>query len=100
MIKNLNKEIVVRRTLKWKLIDALLGGIAYTVLLYFCLTEFNEDIVEFMKSIAENNLALEASLILFPFIVLITGFMSIGTAIYTGDSTSTKRTKKSNKKGK
>jgi len=100
MFKNLNKEIVVKRTLKWRLIDALLGGIAYTVLLYFCLTEFNEDIVEFMKSVAENNLALEVSLILFPIIVLITGFMSIGTAIYTGDSTSTNKIKKSSKKRK
>ena len=100
MFKNLNKEIVVKRTLKWRLIDSLIGGVGYTILLYFCLTEFNEDIVEFMKSVAENNLALQVCLILFPIIVIVTGFMSIGTAISTADSSATKKTKKSSKKGK
>lgn len=100
MFKNLNKEIVVKRTLKWRLIDAVIGGVFYTILLYFCLTEFNEDIVEFMKSVAENNLALEVSLIFFPILVIITGAMSIGTAISTANSTDTRKTKKSSKKSK
>lgn len=97
MLKNLNKEIVVKRTLKLRLIDALIGGIGYTILLYFVLTEFSEDIIEFMKSVAENNLELQVCLILFPIIVLVTGFISIGTAMSTSESTSTK---KSSKKGK
>lgn len=98
MFNDFNKEIVVKRTLKMRWLDALLNGSVYTIILYFCLTKYNEDIVEFMRSVAENNLALQVTLILFPLIVFGTGFIWITSAIVNSDSTSAKKKNKKSKK--
>ena len=91
MFKKLNKEIVVKRTLKLRLFDSLVSGILCTILLYLCLTEFNEEIVEFMKSVNENNLALQTTLILSPVIILIIGFINIRSAIDTSNNSTSRK---------
>ena len=56
-------------------IGTLIVSILWTFILYLCLTDYNDLIVEFMKSAKENNLELYSCLILYP-IVLIFSFVS------------------------
>ena len=98
MFKNLNKEIVVKKTVLETGVASIIAGIIWTILLYFCLTEFNEEIVEFMKLIDENNLALQATLILSPVIIMITLFSNYTPGIAANDISSREKSSKKSKK--
>ena len=97
MLKKLNQEIVVKRTLLWRIIDSIISAVGLTILLYFCLTDFNQEIVEFLKSVAENNIATETTLILFPILLIITITMNIGMIVTTSDPKASKTNKKNKK---
>lgn len=97
MLKKLNQEIVVKRTLLQRIIDSIISAVALTILLYFCLTDFNQEIVEFLKSVAENNIATEATLILFPILLIITITMNIGMIVTTSNPSASKTNKKNKK---
>lgn len=94
MLKKLNQEIVVKRTLLWRIIDSIISAICLSILLYFCLTDFNQEIVEFLKSVAENNRATEATIILFPILLIITITMNICMIVTTSAPKTSKRKKK------
>lgn len=94
MLKKLNQEIVVKRTLLWRIIDSIISAICLSILLYFCLTDFNQEIVEFLKSVAENNRATEATIILFPILLIITITMNICMIVTTSATKTSKRKKK------
>lgn len=94
MLKKLNQEIVVKRKLLWRIFDSTIKAACLTILLYFCLTDFNQEIVEFLKSVAENNIEIEITLIFFPILLIITIIMNIGMVITTSGPKKSKTNKK------
>jgi len=79
-------------------ISSLICSFFCSFLLYLCLTEYNDFIVEFMKSVKENNLGLSVSLILYPVIVIISFMLYSGNYIVnSGYDISVKKTKKKKK---
>ena len=69
MKKWLTKEIVIKKSGKRILIESLCSAIAYSLLLYFCLT--NKNIVEIFNIAVQKNIELEIVLTLFPCLLII-----------------------------
>ena len=93
-----NNDKMFKKKLLGVLLSAIICGFLWSVLLYLCLTDYNESIVEFMKSVAENNLELATCMILFPIIVIINAVViSSNYVVNSSDGSSVKGTKKRRK---
>lgn len=65
------KEVITKKSLLSVLIESICGAIVSSWLLYICLTNGNEFIVEFFSSAAKNKIELEITLIMFPILLII-----------------------------
>lgn len=81
MLKNLNKEIIIKKTLKQKLIETLISSFVWAIILYFCLTEFNETIIYICNSVAEENWAVEFVLIVLPIMIIVGMMITLGNFV-------------------
>ena len=71
MKKWLNKEYIIKRKISTLLVEVLLDAMLATLILYYCLTDFNSFIVEIFTFVSDNNVALKSCLVLFPAILIV-----------------------------
>lgn len=78
MLKQFNEATNVKKKIITSMIKVSITSLIYTILIYFCLTIFNEDIVTILNGVAENNGALEVSYIIFPIFLIVFGMIELG----------------------
>ena len=73
-----NKEIIVKTSLKKKLIEDLSSSIFAMVILYICLTDFNEEISSIFSGVAKNYTAMDIVLIFLPILLIVKVMLTMG----------------------
>lgn len=73
-----NREITIKTSLKKKLIEELFSSIIAMIILYLCLTNFNEFIVSFFSDVAKKNIAINVVLIFLPMLFIVKSMITIG----------------------
>ena len=73
-----NKEIIVKTSLKKKLIVDLSSSIFAMVILYICLTDFNEEIVSIFSGVAKDYAAMDIVLIFLPILLIVKVMLTLG----------------------
>ena len=73
-----NREITIKTSLKKKLIEELFSSIIAMIILYLCLTNFNEFIVSVFSDVAKNNTAINVVLIFLPILLILKSTLTIG----------------------
>lgn len=81
MLKNLNKEIIIKKTLKQKLIETLISSFFWAIILYFCLTVFNDTIIYIFNSVAEGNSEVEFVLLVLPIMIIVGMMITLGNFV-------------------
>lgn len=79
---NFLKKEISKKTIGGALIESVISAIIFTIVLYFCLTSFNETIQTMLKAISGGKTsALDVTMILFPIILIIALTLKLGTII-------------------
>lgn len=73
-----NKEIIVKTSLKQKLIVDLSSSIFAMVILYIFLTELNEDIISILSGIGKNYSAMTVVGLILPILLIIKVMITLG----------------------
>ena len=71
-MKILKKEITTKKTIGKELLESVIYAVCFTVVLYFCLSTFNEPIQTYLTAITDGKIsALTVTLIIFPAILIL-----------------------------
>lgn len=86
-MKFLNKEINTKKTVKQEIIESVISAICFAIVIYFCLTLFNEDILSVLESIKTGKVsALNVTLILFPIFLIVSVMIKLAIIVGKPDS--------------
>lgn len=80
-----NKEIIIKTSLKKKLIADLSSSIFAMIILYICLTDFNEEIVSIFSGVAKDYAAMDIVLIFFPILLIVKVMLTMGQYVISQD---------------
>ena len=92
MKKFFNTEYIVKRKMWIILLEAVIDAIILTVMLYYCLSNYNQKIIEFLTSVSTNNMELTVSKVFFPILLIITAMIKL--LRYVASGTIEKKTNK------
>ena len=67
----LHKEYFVHRKIWGILLESLINALILTIIVYFCVTKYNDNIVRLLSIISNNNIGLVFAKTMFPIILII-----------------------------
>jgi len=73
-----NKEIIVKTSLKKKLIVDLSSSICAMIILYICLTDFNKEIVSIFNGVPKDYSAMDIVVIILPILLIVKVMITLG----------------------
>lgn len=73
-----NKEIIVKTSLKQKLIVDVSSSLFVMLILYICFTEINEDIIAILSGIGKDYSAMTVVSIFFPILLIVKVMITLG----------------------
>lgn len=79
------KELDVKKEVVKLILKAIIKSVVTIVILYFCVTTFNESIVQVLEEIKNQNLVCDFLTIVFPIILIINLMFLLGQWIATKD---------------
>lgn len=78
-IFDINKEIIIKTSLKQQLIVDLVSSLFVMVILYLCLTDFNELIISILNIVRDNDYsAIKLVILILPILLIIRFMITFG----------------------
>ncbi len=86
-MKFLKREITTKKTVGQELIESVISAVCFTIVVYFCLSSFNETIQTILNTIKSGETsALSITMILFPIIIIVSLTLKLGTIVVKLDN--------------
>ena len=86
MKKCLNEEYVIKRRMWVILLDILIETIIFSIILYFCVTKYNNNIVQMLNFISTNNFGLSFVKLSIPIILIIVCMIKFSSYIISKEN--------------
>lgn len=86
MKKWLNEEYVIKRRMWVILLDILIETIIFSIILYFCVTKYNNNIVQMLNFISTNNFGLSFVKLSIPIILIIVCMIKFSSYIISKEN--------------
>lgn len=82
MFKNFNKKIVIKTSFKKEFIGAIISTIIFSIILYLCLTEYRDMIINILN--IEEEKRTEFVYIMFPPLIIVNMTIMLGRLVING----------------
>lgn len=86
MKKWLNEEYVIKRRMWVILLDILIETIIFSIILYFCVIKYNNNIVQMLNFISTNNFGLSFVKLSIPIILIIVCMIKFSSYIISKEN--------------